>query len=190
MPRSPEEMSAAIIANLPEKTGRTLEEWVRIAREEGPPEKRERVAWLKSAHGLGHVTASLVAGRAARSDAYVPKSGDELVDAQYAGPKAALRPVYDRLAEEARGIAADVDVSPRKTYVALVRARQFGVVQATTRARVDLGLALPGVEPAGRLEAVRGLGSERITHRVSLTAPEQVDAEVVGWMREAYARGG
>ena len=68
--------------------------------------------------------------------------------------------------------------------------RVFAVIQPTTQTRVDLGLALKGTEPTQRLEAVKRLGNDRITHRIALTAPKQVDAEVRRWLKQAYLTGG
>jgi predicted transport protein len=106
--------------------------------------------------------------------------------AQYAGAKAALRPIYDRLAAAATALGGDVTLAPRKTYVALGRGRQFGLIQASTKSRIDLGLKLPGVAPTERLQAAGNFGSGQITHRVALTSEAEVDDEVLGWLRAAY----
>src|SRR5262249_34397597 len=66
-------------------------------------------------------------------------------------------------------------VTPRRT---------FAVIQATTKSRVDLGLRLEHERPGGRLLAARDLGAA--TLRIPLTRPEDVDAEVLGWLRRAY----
>ena len=41
------------ITELPQKTGRSLEEWMALTRDSGPPTERERREWLKKEHGLG-----------------------------------------------------------------------------------------------------------------------------------------
>lgn len=76
------------------------------------------------------------------------------------------------------------------TYVSFGRPRQFAFVQPSTRTRVDVGLRLPGAAPTERLAEAGSFGSGNITHRVALGAPEDVDAELEGWLRDAYdARG-
>ena len=50
----PEEMEAAMIRNLPEKTGKSLEEWYEILRGSGLTEKRDLKKHLKEGHGVGH----------------------------------------------------------------------------------------------------------------------------------------
>ena len=74
-----------------------------------------------------------------------------------------------------------------KSYVSLRRSKQFALVQPSTRTRVDLGINLKGDDPAGRLEA-SGSFNAMVSHRVRLTEADEVDAEVTGWLREAYDR--
>jgi predicted transport protein len=114
----------------------------------------------------------------------------DLVAAQYAGQKAGLRPIYERLVAAALALGSDVELSPRKTYVALARGKQFAIIQPSTAARVDLGLRLKGRPTAGRLEAAGNFGSGSITHKVALASLEMVDDEVLGWLRAAYEAAG
>jgi hypothetical protein len=72
------------------------------------------------------------------------------------------------------------------TYVSLLRRRQFGLIQASTRTRIDLGLRLPGVAPTERLRAAGSFGSGVVTHRAGLTALDDVDDDVRGWLTTAY----
>ena len=50
----PEEMEAAMIRNLPEKTGKSLEEWCVVLKDSGLTEKRDMKNHLKKNHGVGH----------------------------------------------------------------------------------------------------------------------------------------
>lgn len=113
-------------------------------------------------------------------------SEQEMVEAQYASKKAALRPIYERLIAEAQALGPDVKLAPRKSYVGLMRKKIFGLIAASTNTRVDLGLKLPGKEGGARLAEAPGFGSGSITHKVALTSLDEVDGEVVGWLREAY----
>src|SRR3954465_1299061 len=103
MPKSPKEMGEAIARNLPAKTGRSFEQWVELARKEGPPSRKERIGWLKSEHGLGSVTAMFIAAEAeGRSIVSTYEDEGALLDGMYSGEKAGLRPLYDELAKAAR----------------------------------------------------------------------------------------
>ncbi len=56
-----------MIANLPEKTGKTLAQWIRIVARSPVATDAERAAWLKKEHGLGHFQARLVVSAARKS---------------------------------------------------------------------------------------------------------------------------
>lgn len=186
---TPDDMQGAIIRNMPAKTGKTLEQWIEVVRAAALPKRKERVAWLKSEHGLTHVYAEIIVWEADKPDDYAEPTPDEVLAKQYGGPKAALKPIYDRLVGEAAAFGDDVQILPRQTYVALSRSRQFAVIQPSTRDRVDLGLSLNGEPGNGRLQPSTNFGSGRTTHRVAITAPDQVDSELVGWLRAAYDAG-
>ena len=47
------------VISLPVKTGRSLDDWIRLVKKEGPPSEKERSDWLKANHGLGTNTGGL-----------------------------------------------------------------------------------------------------------------------------------
>ena len=78
-----------------------------------------------------------------------------------------------------------VTVQARGTIVSFVTPRRtFAVVKATTKSRVDLGLRLDHTQPGGRLLPARDIGAATV--RIPLTAPDEIDDEVLGWLRRAY----
>lgn len=176
---------AAMAANLEAKTGRSLDAWIVAAKASGHTRHKALVDWLKSEHGLGHGYANLVAHKTFQSDAGSTAAG-HLVEGMFAGPKAAVRPIYDAVMAQVAALGG-AEQAPKKGYMSLRRAKQFALVQPSTKDRVDLGLNLKGVEPAGRLEAA-GSWNAMVTHRVRLTAAGQVDAEIGDWLRQAWER--
>jgi Domain of unknown function (DUF4287)/Domain of unknown function (DUF5655) len=187
MAKSPEDGMASLIRNLEEKTGKSIDAWVAIARASGKSKHKEIVEYLKADHGLGHGYANQVAIRAlAATDAPVA-GGDDLVEAQYSGAKTAVRPIYDALVKAMNAFGPDLEFSPKKAYVSLRRSKQFGLIQPTTATRVDVGLVLKGVAPAGRLEA-SGSFNAMVTHRVRVANATEVDAELIGWLRQAFEK--
>jgi predicted transport protein len=171
----------SMIANMPAKTGRSLEEWF-VVLDARPYEKHgEAMALLKTEYGLSHGFANMiVAQHRARASAPVTDSG--LVDAQYAGSKQALRPLYDRLIAEALGLGDDVEVAPKKTGVSLRRRKQFALVEAPSATRLQLGLNLRGAAATERLREAGGM----CTHRVDVRGLDEVDDELLDWIRQAY----
>jgi len=172
-----------MIDNLPARTGRSLEEWFTVLDAAGPATHGQAMALLKGEHGVSHGFANLVASRH-RARAAGPVSGDDLVDAQYAGAKAHLRPILERLVTQVSSFGPDVEVAPKKTGVSLRRSKQFALVEAPSAKRVQVGLNLKGTAPTERLRAAGGM----CTHRVDVTGEAEVDEELLGWLREAYDR--
>jgi hypothetical protein len=185
MAKSPEDGLASLIRNLEEKTGRSLDAWVAIARGAGLNKHGQIVALLKKEHGLTHGYANQIALRALKTDDAPAAGSADLVEAQYAGAKAAVRPIHDALVAAIRKFGPDTEFAPKKAYVSLRRAKQFGVIQPSTATRVDVGLVLKGVKPVGRLEAA-GSFNAMVTHRVRVGNIAEIDAELIAWLRSAY----
>jgi hypothetical protein len=104
------------------------------------------------------------------------------VEAQYAGDKAALRPMYEQILKTVRTFGTDVEVAPKKTCVSLRRSKQFAQIQAATKTRLDVGLNLKGVPAEGRLEPSTGM----CTHRVRVESAKDVDGRLIDWLKQAY----
>jgi hypothetical protein len=52
--------------------------------------------------------------------------------------------------------------------------------------RMDIGIKLKGAAPTDRFQAA-GKWNAMVTHRVRITAPKEIDKEVVAWLKQAYA---
>lgn len=183
MGKSPEAAEATMMANLQDKTGKSLDAWVKIAKASKRTKHGELVAVLKSEHGLTHGYANLVAHRTFKSAAG-DAAPDDLVASQYTGKKSELKPIYDALIAAVAKFG-DMEVSPKKAYVSLRRAKQFAILQPSTATRLDVGIKLKDVDPAGRLEA-SGTFNSMVSHRVRVETLKGVDKELVGWLRQAY----
>jgi len=190
-PRKKKTERAAEEARLAEKTGRTLDEWIELVCIHGPRGRLARVDWLKREHVLGRFQALLVADAAEEAGPPGGPAADDpasLVDAQYAGGRAGLRPIYASILARALKLGPDVAVRPARDYVTLVRNRQFAAVQpASTCECVELGLALGEASRSRRLvPAICFAAGSRFTHVVTLETLRCVDSEVAGWLQEAY----
>jgi predicted transport protein len=113
-----------------------------------------------------------------------PRKGEGLVDAQYTGAKAGLRPIYDALIERVKSFGGDVEISPKKTYVSLRRRKQFGLIQASAT-RIDVGINLKGTSATERPEP-SGSFNAMVSHRVRVASVKDVNKELEGWLRKAY----
>jgi hypothetical protein len=183
------------LAELKEKTGRSMEEWIALVKKEGPKDEKSRREWLKSKHKMGTSSAWWIAERAEGKggDEDTPevylKAAVRYVEEQYAGPKDKLRPVFAELLKLGKSLGDDVKACPCKTIVPLYRNHVFAQIKPTTNSRIDLGFALAkykGKLPK-RIVDTGGLAKkDRITHRIELTAVNEIDEEVKKWLRTAY----
>ena len=167
---------------LEESTGEGLDTWNRRIQREGVRDEQSLRAWLAQQGVTGYAQTLLVMERFGYPD-FLVASAEQLIDGQYAD-RPQLRPVLDAIINAALEFG-DVTIQARKTYVSLVSPRRtFARVQPTTKTRVDLGLRLEGQKPGGRLEP--STIQETMKLKISLTSVEQVDDEVVRWLRQAY----
>jgi hypothetical protein len=173
------EMSARL---LKERTGQDVATWNQRIQAEGFTDEQALRAWLTKQGVTGYAQSLLVMERFGYPD-FLVASADALIQGQYAD-RAQLRPIFDAIIDAAAGLG-EVVVQTRKTYVSLVSPRRtFARVQPTTKQRVDLGLRLDGLEPGGRL--LPSKIHETMPLQISLTTPDEVDAEVLAWLQQAY----
>ena len=191
---SAEDATRSMIENLEAKTGKSLDQWVRLAKASGQDKHGKVLAFLKKEHGLTHGYANFVARTALAEPgatpldlaASSPAGGeDPIVAAQYAGTKASLRPIYDALVAKLQAFGADVELAPKKTYVSVRRKKQFAILQPSTASRFDVGINLKGAPAKGRLEA-SGSFNAMVSHRVRVEKLADVDAELLRWLKQAY----
>ncbi len=181
------------IQELPKKTGRSLEEWIALTKDSGPPTEKERREWLKKEHKLGTISAAWIAGRLGGKnteedspEAYL-KTAAAWVEAQYFGPRAALRPLYEQLLKLGFSLGKDVKACPCKTMVPFYRNHVFAQIKPATNTRIDFGFALGNTKTPKRLIDTGGYEKkDRITRRIEVKAKADIDDEVKRWLKKAY----
>lgn len=169
-----------MIANMPEKTGKSLEEWFEILKDMSFSKHSEAVKYLKSEHQVTHGFANTIVSLSKDKAAPVV----DLVSEQYKG-KEALLPIYQKLIVFIKTLGNDVTVSPKKGSVSIIRKRQFVLVKPATKTRIDLGFKLKDKPTTERLENSGPFGT-MCTHRVQLFNVNDVDNELKAWIKEAY----
>jgi len=188
-------MTQKWVGELKQKTGRSLEEWLKHIKKAGPKTEEERRQWLKGEYKLGTNTASWLAERAegkgqesSDPDLYL-KTAERDVEKMFSGGKTHLRPIYDALLKLGLKIGKEAKACPCQTIVPLYRNHVFAQIKPTTQSRIDLGFALGDLKPTGRLIDTGGFAKkDRITHRIPLSSLEDIDDEVKHWLKVAYDR--
>lgn len=174
-----------MIDNMPEKTGKSLEAWFALLAKAGLEKHGEMMKLLKGEHGVTHGFANTIVLLYRQQAAGGAPADADLVAQQFAGSKAGLKPIYDAVIKTVEGFGKDVEIAPKKSYVSLRRSKQFGLVQPSTKDRLDLGLVLKGQEPQDVLEA-SGSFNSMCSHRIRLNSPDDFDNEAKDWLRKAY----
>ncbi|HEV3089301.1 MAG TPA: DUF4287 domain-containing protein [Candidatus Elarobacter sp.] len=171
------------------KTGKSMEDFHELAKRRGfldPDTKAgEVVAWLKSEFGLGYGHAMAVYGVIRSSVEPKLKTG-ERIDAHFSGRRASWKSSYERIVKAASGFGRDVSVKPGDSYLSLLRnGKKFAILKVGT-GYLDIGLKLKSAAAAERLEP-SGTWNAMVTHRVRIQSPDELDREVLTWLRSAYA---
>lgn len=174
-----------MIDNMPEKTGKPLEAWYSIIAAAGLEKHGEIMKLLKGEYGVTHGFANTITILYRQQAAGGPPAEEDLVADQYAGAKAGLKPIYEAVLAAVSEFGNDIEIAPKKSYVSLRRKKQFAIVQPSTKTRVDVGLNLKDVDPTERLQGGNAFGG-MCSHKVAITSPDQIDAELIAWLKQAY----
>jgi hypothetical protein len=187
------EMMQKWAAELPEKTGRTLEQWAELAKNLKIEVRKDRIAHLKEKFGLGTNSAMHIVDYASGSDTWDGDPASYLkqaaiyVEEMYSGGKEELRPIFDKVLIVVRKLGKDVKVCPCKTIVPFYRNRVFAQVKPATKTRLELGLVLKDVPFDGLLKKnPRANEKDRIQHIIPLVTTADLTEEVLGWLKKAY----
>lgn len=176
-----------MIDNLHKNTGKTLEDWIAIVNKENLEKHGEIIKFLKEQHAFTHGFANLVAHKAKGSDAGSAENPDSLITEQYKG-KESLKPIYDKLMSEILTFGKDIEIAPKNAYVSLRRKKQFATLGPATKTRFEVGVNLKGEDATGKLEAEKP--NAMCSHKIKLTAINEIDKEVINWIKKAYDNAG
>lgn len=187
-----DQATATQLRNIEQRSGQSLEALAAFVQASGLQKHGEIRALLQERFGLGHGDANTLAHHVRRSDG-ASQAADRGLDATsvldelYVGPKAALRPIHEAVMAALEGFGADFEVAPKKGYVSLRRKKQFAMLGPATKTQVELGLNAKGL-PAGRL--VEQAPGGMCNYKIRLAQVDEVDAELLGWLRAAFDAAG
>ncbi|MBK7172425.1 MAG: DUF4287 domain-containing protein [Bacteroidales bacterium] len=176
-----------MIDNLHKNTGKTLVQWTEIVNNESITKHGEIIKFLKEKYNLTHGFANLIAHKSKGTDAGSADNQEDLIIKQYQG-KEQLKPFYEKLMNEISKFGNDIEIAPKNTYVSLRRNKQFAVLNPATKSRFEVGINLKGQTPKGKLEAEKP--NAMCSHKINLTDLEDIDLEVIAWIKSAYERAG
>ena len=180
------------LKNIQSKTGKSLDELNAVLRKSGFSKHGELRDMLKRDLGLGHGDANTLVHFFLKSvgDGAPQAAGatiDDVINEIYAGAKAPLRPIHDRLMADI-GKFGPFEIAPKKGYVSLRRKKQFAMIGPATNTRVEVGLNMKGLPGTERLVLLPPGGM--CQYKVKVTEAAEVDQELIGWIKQAYESAG
>jgi hypothetical protein len=182
------------LRNIQARTGKPIAELQAAAQASGLAKHGEKRSWLMEKFQLGYGDANTIvtligklpAGLDGAPVAAAAPLGDPL-DALYTGAKAGLRPLHDAVMEVVAGFGS-FEQAPKKTYISLRRKKQFAMVGPATKDTVEIGLNAKNLPPHARLKIQPPASMCTATTRIS--SPEEIDATLKGWLKQAYDAAG
>ncbi len=176
--------------NIQEKTGKSLDELTAILKKSGLTKHGEIRDYLKRELSLGHGDANALAHATMQSDgqrAAEGKSMDSVLDESYLGAKASQRPIHEALMKHVTTFG-EFEIVPKKGYVSLRRKKQFAMIGPKTNTRFEVGINAKDFKKNPRLlEQPKG---SMCNYIVNLTDAQEVDSELVAWIKSAYESAG
>lgn len=107
------------------------------------------------------------------------------LEGHFAGKDPTVRKIYDHLLKHSRQFGSLTE-EPKKTSIHLVNKTAFAGV-ATRRGAIVLTIKSDRRLSSPRIHKSEQTSANRFHHEVKLTSPRDVDSEVIGWLRNAYA---
>ena len=183
---TPEEMLQTMIGNMPEKTGKSLEEWHSILKATSHQKHGDLMKVLKGEYGVSHGFANTIAQLYLKPELLSPNTeSEDSLDTELLAGKEDITEVFKKVKAMFESVEGQVEFSYKKTYISLrTPKKQFALLQPSTKTRVDVGLNLKGVEPEGNVEAA-GSWNSMVTHRIKIGSVEELIG-LQNWFQKAY----
>lgn len=180
------------LKNIQAKTGKSLDELTQLIQTSGLTKHSEIRSMLIEKFSLGYGDANTLAHYARNSEgertAKVKSSStEEVLDEIYTGPKAALRPIHEEAMRRIHTFG-DFEIAPKKGYVSLRRKKQFAMVGPATKTQVEIGINANNLPASTRLTE-QPPGS-MCNYKLRLSTIDEVNDELIGWLKQAYDQSG
>src|SRR3982751_4191764 len=102
----------------------------------------------------------------------------------FTGKDSVVRKIYDGLLAALRSVGP-IREEPKKTSIHLVRSSALAGVE-TRRNYLLLNIKADGPIDSPRIDKSEQLSARRYHHRLKLSSPADVDADVQSWLKAAY----
>lgn len=178
------------LQNIQTRAGKSLEELFEVIRKSGLEKHGQIRDMLKKDLGMGHGDANTLVHayrKAEQGDTSPAADAEDPLEQIYSGKKAELRPIHDALMAEINKFG-DFEIAPKKAYISLRRKKQFAMIGPPTQKRVEVGLNVKDLQAEGRLVAEPP--GRMCQYKVAVTSVDEVDGELISWIRQAFDAAG
>lgn len=182
MALGPKQMGEAIIRNLEEKTGKSLEQWLDIVKKSKLTDKKSIMDFLKNTHSIGHFQAQKIFECFQGGDTY--ENTEDFIPAIFNSPE--LLKAYKKIETTINQFGKDVRIQPCKTYIPFYRKNQFAIVKTSKDKKIVIGLNLDDTFKHDRFKKSKTGGSERINFQTTLETLADFDKEIITIIKSAY----
>jgi Domain of unknown function (DUF4287)/Domain of unknown function (DUF5655) len=177
---------ASVEASMARDTGKTLDQWVKLAKTCPETTPRKRADWLREKYGLGVNRAAQILSAAFPAGPSWDEP-DALLDQLWKEPDG--RVIYEAVAKLVRKEFPEAVIGPRKTFVSFSRKIQFAAIIPANGGKAELGLPLPLSEGKRLAPMKKRPWAEKHSALLVLSSPKDVDAEVKRLLKLAWAKG-
>lgn len=96
-----------------------------------------------------------------------------------------MKPIFDKLEQEVNKFGSDIRIYAKKYYIAFKRTYMFAVINNYIE-RIDISFTLDKNVVSNRLKETSSYGWSRFSHFVTINKIEDIDQELVGWLKNSY----
>lgn len=182
---------ATQIRNIEARTGLGIAALQQAVAASGLAKHADKRSWLMAQHGLGYGDANTVVALAAQAAVPPAAQADDPLALIYTGAKAHLRALHEHLVAQLDAFGP-YEKAAKKSTVSLRRKKQFALLGPATKDLLEVGInhkALPvDARQPPRLKVMPAGGM--CQYSVRLGSVQEVDAELLGWLRAAYDAAG
>lgn len=182
MALGPKQMGEAIIRNLKEKTGKSIEQWISVVEQSKLTEKKEVISFLKINNGLGHFQAQKIFEHFNGKDKYADPS--TFIDKIFDSNKS--KELYEFVKLQILKQGNDTKIKPCETYIPFYRKNQYALLSKGINDSIILGLNLPEGYNSSLFSNNSTKGSTRINSQTEIKNKSDFNEEVLTALNIAY----
>lgn len=187
MAKTSGEIEKEFIDNAKSLTGKSLKEWLALAKSSGIEKRNDILEWLKKGHGLNHLQAQLITGIYLNNGNPVYIDENALLENQFLKCDE-MKPLFNDIAEKIISSFQGTQLIPKKTYLSFTAVREFVAINIKPQ-EIRLGVDL-GDEPfTDTIQKSKLTGPmPRISHMLIITNARPLDKQAMKLITQSYNR--